>query len=303
MRDLTRSLEFSQAEVKDLQSRVSELERKDSINRDAMGTLKKDIGELEQRSNYQEDYNRRCNLRFSGVPEQRGGETWEVTADTVTKLIKEKLQLPPMKIERAHRTGQASPIHGRPRTIVTKFERFGDREAVVRNAKKLRGTGIFVNDDLCPASLELRKNQMPQLRQAKEDGKIAFFRHTKLIIREKSEVGGGVVPVSRDGGDVKTATRQSLPAPAGGRAGAAAARVEIGAGVADSDDGATTSVSAAGGAAASVSAAGVDVSPAGGVPSPGRGYAAVASAGARGMSGVGEGAKQRPPKYLRSGRK
>ncbi|KAK3884855.1 hypothetical protein Pcinc_010896 [Petrolisthes cinctipes] len=87
VRDLTRSLEFSQAEVKDLQSQVIELVKKDNINKDIMETLKRKICELEQRSNYQEDYNRRCNLRFSGVPEQRGGETWEVTANTVTKLL------------------------------------------------------------------------------------------------------------------------------------------------------------------------------------------------------------------------
>ncbi|KAK3889929.1 hypothetical protein Pcinc_006083 [Petrolisthes cinctipes] len=58
VRDLTRSLEFSQAEVKDLQSQVIELVKKDNINKDIMETLKRKICELEQRSNYQEDYNR-----------------------------------------------------------------------------------------------------------------------------------------------------------------------------------------------------------------------------------------------------
>ncbi|KAK3885657.1 hypothetical protein Pcinc_010143 [Petrolisthes cinctipes] len=305
VRDLTRSLEFSQAEVKDLQSQVIELVKKDNINKDIMETLKRKICELEQRSNYQEDYNRRCNLRFSGVPEQRGGETWEVTANTVTKLLQDKLQLPPMQIERAHRTGQASHVTGRSRTIVARFERYGDREAVVRNAKKLRGTGIFINDDLCPASLELRKNQMPRLKQAKEDGKIAFFRHTKLIIREKNEAGGVAEPVSRDGDDIEIATRQSLPASAGERLSAAAARDGNGGGAAavvDSDDGAA-GAGVDGGAVAPLSVTGVAMSPAGGVPSPGRRYAAAASAGDRGVSGVGEGATQRQVKYLRSRRK
>ncbi|KAK4298615.1 hypothetical protein Pmani_029066 [Petrolisthes manimaculis] len=89
-----------------------------------------------------------------------------------------------MQIKRAHRTGQVSPVTGRLRTIVVRFERFGDRKEVVRNAKKLRRTGIFINDDLGPASLELGNNQMSLIKQAKEDGKIAFFRHKKLIIRE-----------------------------------------------------------------------------------------------------------------------
>ncbi|KAK3872682.1 hypothetical protein Pcinc_022252 [Petrolisthes cinctipes] len=147
---------------------------------------------------------------------------------------------------------------------------------------------------------------MPRLKQAKEDGKIAFFRHTKLIIREKNEAGGVAEPVSRDGGVIEIATRQSLPASAGERlSAAAAARVGNGGGAAavvDSDDGAA-GAGIDGGAVAPVSVTGVAMSPAGGVPSPGRRYAAAASAGDRGVSGVGEGATQRQAKYLRSGRR
>ncbi|KAK4309590.1 hypothetical protein Pmani_018787 [Petrolisthes manimaculis] len=139
--------------------------------------------ELEQRQNYQEDYNRRNNIRITGLQEQPG-ETWEETAITVSKLLEDKLQLPSMNIERAHRTGPAVP--SRSRTVVARFEKFGDREAVVRNARKLRGTGIFINEDLCPASQEKKRSQLPLLKQAREDGKIAFFKHTKLIIKDRS---------------------------------------------------------------------------------------------------------------------
>lgn len=310
VKELTRSLEFSQAEVKDLQSQVSEQTRRDNINKDIIQSLKEKVCELEQRSNYQEDYNRRCNLRFSGVPEQREGETWEVTVNKVTKLLQDKLQLPAMKIERAHRTGQASPETGRPRTIVARFERYGDREAVVRSANKLKGTGIFINDDLCPASLQLRKSQMPRLKQAKEDGKIAFFRHTKLIIREKNETGFAAVPVGGDDSGAEMAVRQSLPASAGVRRGARAesrAAVIEGGGAAaagiDGDGGAAAGDEADVGAIAPVSVAGVALSPAGGVHSPGRRYAAVASAGARGLGGAGEGAMRSQTKNLRNKRR
>ncbi|KAK4309380.1 hypothetical protein Pmani_018985 [Petrolisthes manimaculis] len=278
VRDLTRSLEFSQAEVKDLQSQVSELMKRDNSNKDIIETLKRKICELEQRSNYQKDYNRRCNLRISGVPEQQGVETWEVTANTVKKLLQDKLQLPSMQIERAHRTGQASHVTGRPRTIVARFERYGDREAVFRNAKKLRGTNIFINDDLCPASLELRKIQMPQLKQAKED-------------------------VSRVGGDIESTVRQSLPASAGGRLSAAAAARDGNGGGAAAVVDSVYGAGVDGGAAAPVSVTGVAMSPAGGVLSPGRRYAAAASAVYRGASGVGEGATLSPAKNLRNKKK
>ena len=72
----------------------------------------------------------------------------------------------------------------RPRPVVVRFEKFSDREAVIRNSRKLKGTGIFVNEDLCPASME-KKEQFPLIKKAREEVNIAFFRHTRLIINER----------------------------------------------------------------------------------------------------------------------
>lgn len=183
IRDLTRRFEFSQAEVKDLQSEVKELRKFESESQANIGVLKSQIKGLEERQNYQEDYNRRNNLRISGIKE-KPGETWKETATTISKLIEEKLQLPAVKLERAHRTGPISP--SRSRVIVARFERFNEREAAMRNDRKLKGSDIYIDEDLCPASLEIRKSQIPFLKKAREEGKIAFFKHTKLIIKDKS---------------------------------------------------------------------------------------------------------------------
>ena len=56
----------------------------------------------------------------------------------------------------------------------------------MRNARKLKATNIFINDDLCAVSQAIKNAQMPLMKQAKAQGKVAFFRHTKLIIREKN---------------------------------------------------------------------------------------------------------------------
>ena len=183
IQDLTRSLEFSQAEVKDLQSEVREFKKFASESKTNSEVLKAQIKELEQRQNYQEDYNRRNNLRISGI-EEKPSESWEETANSVSKLIEEKLQLPTVSLERAHRTGPASS--SRSRVVIARFEKFSEREAVIRNARKLKGTNIFIDEDLCPASLEIRRSQMPLMKKAREEGKVAFFRHTRLIIKDKS---------------------------------------------------------------------------------------------------------------------
>lgn len=200
--DLIKSLEFSQNEVKDLQGEVKVLRKSDMDNKATIDFLKLNVEELERRANYQKDYNRRKNLRISGISEQQGGETWEETAKIVSDLLECKMELLSMKMERTYRTGLITA--SQPRTVVARFERFGDREAVIRNARKLKGTGIYINEDLCLASLELKKSQFPLMKKAREEGKIAFFRHTRLIIKERtaqrSRTASGEPSGTRDDG-------------------------------------------------------------------------------------------------------
>lgn len=55
----------------------------------------------------------------------------------------------------------------------------------MRSVNKLRGTRIYINEDLCPASQAIRRAQLPLLKQAKSNGKVAYFRGTKLIIKDR----------------------------------------------------------------------------------------------------------------------
>lgn len=188
--DLTTSLEFTQREVDDLKSTVRNYEKEKQEAKTMMEKLVDEVEssnskvqDLEDRVNYQDDYSRRNNLRISGMEEPSGGETWEQTATSVTTLLENKLQLPGLVLERAHRVGQRRDAA--PRTIVARFARYSDREAVMRNARKLKGTNIFINDDLCAASQAIKSAQMPKMKQAKAQGKIAYFIRTKLIIKER----------------------------------------------------------------------------------------------------------------------
>ncbi|KAK3863123.1 hypothetical protein Pcinc_031065 [Petrolisthes cinctipes] len=159
-----------------------------------------------------------------------------------------------MKLERAHRTGQANP--SRQRTIVARFEKFGDRETVLRNARKLKGTGIYINEDPCQASQEIRNKQLPLLKEAKNQGKIAFFKYTKLIIKKRTTQRPETAsnePTGRFGGDVTVSGgaggRRLVGSGAGvGRGRDVSSAAPVGAGVWD----------AAGAAAVSPAVAGVD---------------------------------------------
>lgn len=183
--EVIKSLEFTQAELKETQSEVRVLRQSEAEKSKTIDNMKLQLSELEKRANYQEDYNRRLNLRFTGIEELPSGETWEETAKTITKLVEEKLQIPGVTLERAHRTGIVN--HSRPRTVIARFGKLSERDSVLRNARKLKGTGVYINEDLCPASQELKNSQIPLMKKAREEGKIAFFKFTKLIIKERGD--------------------------------------------------------------------------------------------------------------------
>lgn len=183
---LQKRVEFTQHEVDELagekkrliKERKEDQERIDTLIRDN-DSLRAKVINLEKRANYQEDYNRRNNLKISGVAERDCTETWEQTAEVVKILFEDKLQLPKINLERVYRMGQHQDDN--PRTIVAHFSSYADREAVLRNVNKLKGTGIYISEDLCSTSQEIIRDQPPRLREAMVEGEIASSRHTRLV--------------------------------------------------------------------------------------------------------------------------
>ncbi|MPC47351.1 hypothetical protein E2C01_041093 [Portunus trituberculatus] len=84
MTDLIKSLELTQAKTVDLKNEVKVLRKSEVTYKTTIDGLKQGVEELEKQTNYQEDYNRRNNLRISGLQDQPGvSETWEETAQSV----------------------------------------------------------------------------------------------------------------------------------------------------------------------------------------------------------------------------
>lgn len=126
-----------------------------------------------------------------------------------------------VELERAHRVGLNQ--ENRPRPIIARFVRFSDREAASKNVNKFRGTNIYVNEDLCPASQAIRKEKLPLVRRPRSEGKMAYFSHTKLIIKGKSKNAEALVEIGAATGGI--ICRASLAEENGSGAGAGTAAV------------------------------------------------------------------------------
>ena len=129
--------------------------------------LQEKIVDLENRS-------RRNNLRVDGITEH-ANETWQVCEEKIKELLKNKLKLKEdIKIERAHRIGKG--IEGKPRTIVFKL-------LILGCAKRLSGTGIYINEDYAKETVEKRKKLWEEVKRHRREGKYAIIQYDKFIVR------------------------------------------------------------------------------------------------------------------------
>ena len=114
--------------------------------------------QLETSADAVEQYSRRPNLRFQGIPETTG----ENTDAKILKLINEQMQIQPLitqdDIERSHRLGPTTDRNNRPRTrqVIVRFRSERKRDSVFKARFKLKEFNathspdrrIFINEDL-----------------------------------------------------------------------------------------------------------------------------------------------------------
>ena len=74
-----------------------------------------------------------------------------------------------------------------PRTIIARLANNCSRDSVLKNAKNLKGSNIFINEDCSDGTAKARKDLYENMKTARQSGKIAFFRGKKLIVKERSK--------------------------------------------------------------------------------------------------------------------
>jgi hypothetical protein len=130
-----------------------------------------------------EDRNRRNNIRIYGLREGER-ETWEHTEQKLQNIFNEQLKLKNIVIERAHRIGKVDNNRDSPRTVILKLLNYKDKELILKNAKMLKGKGIFINEDFSEETNKIRRDLIEKMKSARNSGKYAVLAYDKLIVKE-----------------------------------------------------------------------------------------------------------------------
>ena len=123
----------------------------------------------------------RDNLIFYNIKENDGENTTEV----IHSLLESHFGIEnakAVKIDRSHRMGRKLQHARKPRAIIAKLNYFQDKQKILTNARKLKGTGIAVSEQFPEEIMIARKRLYPELKKAREEGKRVKLVRDKLYI-------------------------------------------------------------------------------------------------------------------------
>ena len=182
-------MEFSQAELKESRKELSHYVQLTNELKNITEKCNTLTDKLQLRMDLQEDYSRFNNVRIEGVQEQ-AGENNEQLQLKITNLLSDKMQMNDINIDKIHRVSSQNENNARPshsRTIIMRLQKSSDRNLILKNSYKLKSTGVFLNDDVSEGTMKIRKEKMEKLKEARSNGKIAYFIGRKLVIHNRNK--------------------------------------------------------------------------------------------------------------------
>ena len=116
-----------------------------------------------------EDFSRKLNIVVDGLPESREENDEQLQAK-IKRLLAERFQVE-SNFDVVHRLGSMrDPSNERPRSVIVRFKELPSRQACMRSSAKLKGTNIYLNEDLSKASMDILRSKLDELHEKRRQG-------------------------------------------------------------------------------------------------------------------------------------
>ena len=89
--------------------------------------------------------------------------------------------------ERCHRISvqtNSSKNQIRSRTIICKVTKFKDKQKILKSVKCLKDTGIFIYEDSCKDTMDLRKKLWNKVLEYRKQNKMTYLIYRSIVVRE-----------------------------------------------------------------------------------------------------------------------
>ena len=101
---------------------------------------------VEERCDDLEQYSRRNTVRIRGLPEAMHEDTDSLVKEMATRKL--EVNIADSDLVRSHRVGRKDEDRTTPRDLIVRFTTHNTKTAIMRNARKLKGTRLCINEDL-----------------------------------------------------------------------------------------------------------------------------------------------------------
>lgn len=122
------------------------------------------VKKLEGEVNNLEQYSRRTCLRIFGIKEMSSERTDDIVVDLAKRI---EVSLQHADIDRSHRVGTQNANKKISRPIIVKLTSYRKREDLLRNRRKLKSTGITIQEDLTARNRTLLQEAYAKFKQNK----------------------------------------------------------------------------------------------------------------------------------------
>lgn len=146
--------------------------------------LEKKIEDQEKRIDATEKEIRKKNLVFFGLQENEKNY-WDLEK-TVLTVINEKIDVKcsNQEISSVWRKGKKGE---KIRPVIVSFNSLSKKIEILKKKKLLRDSDIYVKEDFPLKIIQKRKELQEELNQLLEQGKIAYLKYDKIIIKEEKD--------------------------------------------------------------------------------------------------------------------
>ena len=185
-KDVMTEVKNINTKIDNLAESVQDLKTENEQLKQSNADLQSQLSSVASKLDYLEGQSRRNNLRFNGI-HGRVDEDWDVTEEKVRSFIKNEIEMPgheSVEIERAHRLKSSDRNKC---TIIVKFTKFKDREAILRKASDIfdHESPFSVQADYTQRVKKHRRELGKEMIAARQNGQNAKIQYDKLVIDNK----------------------------------------------------------------------------------------------------------------------
>lgn len=180
----------------------------------------KQLEYLDAKTQDLEDRSRRNNLVIFGVPEAANDLNEDCDKLICNLLQKHKVidneEAHPGLLERAHRLGKKKHEQEKPRPIIVCCGSFKDKQYILRNSNKLKGTQFSISEDFSKATLAIRRELVNKGKEAKnENPAIQGFqvKYKRLVIKYLNPTSNKIFTWSFGINDTRQNSKWFVPPP------------------------------------------------------------------------------------------